>query len=586
MSEKVTAYKVFIASPGGLETEREAFRATLANHSEADAFHRGCIFWPIGWEKTLGGEGRPQERINDEVRECDYFVLVLWDRWGSPTDKPDKAKYSSGSEEEFRVAMACLENPERPMRQTLVLFKSVDERQVSDPGEQLQKVLDFKRELEEENSLLFRNFDDINSFNEILRRHLAKWVRDHEGGDGQKISRAPVKPPQPLVGVEGGEPPAPAATEAVALTDKANELEKQGRMTEAETELARAAADDDLGAMFAYGRFLWRTGRARESSRIYYKILESPNAKNDGEVQAAAYNNLGLNHLESAEYPRALEMYARALEILRMTRGNPGQTTLVNVGTVLLMQARYEEAERVYKQAAAFGPPPPEMTPSDLIAQAGLAALYKRLGRFSEAEMACEEAIAGLEARGTWPDQLAFAHKIRGDIYFDQGQFSDALGLYRRARQTFSRALGETNPRLAPILNGIGRALYRLGEPKEASTVFNEARLLEEDQLPLEHPDVAETLHGLAWLVVAESFDRAEAFLIRSLDINIKLFTRTHPNVGKALVALGQLYSRGGEISEARELYQEGIQLLKQFAPAHPETEAASEELAKISPSD
>jgi hypothetical protein len=49
-----------------------------------DALSRGVCFISIGWEETLGAIGRPQELINEDLRECDYFVLVLYDRLGSP----------------------------------------------------------------------------------------------------------------------------------------------------------------------------------------------------------------------------------------------------------------------------------------------------------------------------------------------------------------------------------------------------------------------------------------------------------------------------------------------------------------------
>ena len=45
------------------------------------------------------------------------------------------------------------------MRDIVVLFKGVEERQLADPGDQLQKVLAFKRQLETEQAILFSNFD-------------------------------------------------------------------------------------------------------------------------------------------------------------------------------------------------------------------------------------------------------------------------------------------------------------------------------------------------------------------------------------------------------------------------------------------
>ena len=41
MASQLTNYKVFIASPGGLESERKSFRELLSSHSETDAIERG-----------------------------------------------------------------------------------------------------------------------------------------------------------------------------------------------------------------------------------------------------------------------------------------------------------------------------------------------------------------------------------------------------------------------------------------------------------------------------------------------------------------------------------------------------------------
>ena len=71
MSKDVEQYRVFIASPGGLDKEREGFRDTLREYNEMDAVQRGVLFSPVGWEETLGGFGRAQSIIDDEVRSCD-----------------------------------------------------------------------------------------------------------------------------------------------------------------------------------------------------------------------------------------------------------------------------------------------------------------------------------------------------------------------------------------------------------------------------------------------------------------------------------------------------------------------------------
>ena len=85
MPRQITQYRVFIASPGGLREERERFRKALDKFSRNLGSDRNVWFEPVGWEETIGGAGRPQAIINEDLKQCDYAVFVLHDRWGSPS---------------------------------------------------------------------------------------------------------------------------------------------------------------------------------------------------------------------------------------------------------------------------------------------------------------------------------------------------------------------------------------------------------------------------------------------------------------------------------------------------------------------
>src|SRR4051794_36182452 len=98
MPETLKAFRVFIATPGGLDAERRLFRKTLQEFNEDDAQERGATFIPVGWETTIGGVGRPQDLINEDVERSDFCVVVLWDRWGSPPSREGEGGYSAGTE--------------------------------------------------------------------------------------------------------------------------------------------------------------------------------------------------------------------------------------------------------------------------------------------------------------------------------------------------------------------------------------------------------------------------------------------------------------------------------------------------------
>ncbi len=191
MPQSITAYRVFIASPSGLAAERQAFRDAVQAYNEMDALSRGVLFIPVGWEATLPGMGRPQSLINEELRDCDYFVLMLWDRWGS---SPGDERYTSATSEEYDVARGCWRDTGCCLREIAAFFKAVEARQMSDPGEQLRHVLDFRRELERTKELLFGIFDDVPSLQRHIQRLLAQWVRDHECGKAGQGKKRKVPP--------------------------------------------------------------------------------------------------------------------------------------------------------------------------------------------------------------------------------------------------------------------------------------------------------------------------------------------------------------------------------------------------------
>jgi|WetSurMetagenome_2_1015567.scaffolds.fasta_scaffold47493_1 tetratricopeptide (TPR) repeat protein len=187
MSKKVHLFKIFIASPRNLDNERILFNEAIEEYNKNEAFERGVLFKAIAWEETLGAQGRPQDIINEELRQCDFFILILHDWWGSsPKDK--KSKYSSGSEEEFHVAYECLKDNKYPMKQMVLFFKDVDPSQLNDPGPQLSQVLAFKRERQELGDFMYRTFTSPESFKKNFIPYLGKWLRIIERKNLKKIN--------------------------------------------------------------------------------------------------------------------------------------------------------------------------------------------------------------------------------------------------------------------------------------------------------------------------------------------------------------------------------------------------------------
>jgi len=174
MPKTISQYSVFIGSPGGLAKERARFRASLDRFSLHHARDKGVLFHPVGWEDTIGGAGRPQALINDDLQLCDYAVFVLHDRWGSPTGDG----HTSGTEEEWALAEELYRA--NKIRNIALFFKQVDTGRIADPGDQLKRVLAFQQRIEQEKRYLFKQYRTLDEFVDALDGHLAQWLRDHE----------------------------------------------------------------------------------------------------------------------------------------------------------------------------------------------------------------------------------------------------------------------------------------------------------------------------------------------------------------------------------------------------------------------
>ena len=196
MPKSLTQYRIFIGSPGGLEKERKGFRDELHRFSGLHAEPRGVTLHPVGWEDVPGGAGRPQAIINEELKQCDYAVFVLHDRWGTETG----SGYSAGTEEEWELTEALYK--EAKIRNIALFFKKVAPSQLRDPGDQLKKVLSFKSKIEKEKKYLFTAYARTAGFCEALEGYLAKWLRDHEGAPSSglaSMSLAAVAPAVPSI---------------------------------------------------------------------------------------------------------------------------------------------------------------------------------------------------------------------------------------------------------------------------------------------------------------------------------------------------------------------------------------------------
>ena len=164
--------RTFLASPGDLQDERKAIRDVVDEFNESWADNLGYQIELLGWEDTVPGFGRPQELINQDVDRCDLFIGLIWKRWGTPPDKD--GKFSSGFQEEFELSIDRRENSGSP--EIALFFKEIPDQFTEDPGEDLKRVLEFRKTIIAEKKILFQEFSKIQDIEKLVRKLMAAHV--------------------------------------------------------------------------------------------------------------------------------------------------------------------------------------------------------------------------------------------------------------------------------------------------------------------------------------------------------------------------------------------------------------------------
>lgn len=208
------------------------------------------------------------------------------------------------------------------------------------------------------------------------------------------------------------------------------------------------------------------------------------------------------------------------------------------------------------------------------------------LDRLDEAEAILEEALQMCERMYASQEHAALGRAVANRAWVArlQGDLDDALAGYRRSLGILRRTLGESHPRVAVALQGIGETLMDRGELEAAERVLVRADSLRQAVLPLDHADVARTRLALGRLLIRRG--QTERGLVTLREHRKWCYTERPPGHflrGKADAALGAALLEAGRREEAREhLRMAETTLLPVFGPDHRTLREIRSELARL----
>lgn len=159
--------RIFLGCPGDLVSERSKLPGIVEIVNQTRAHSLGFHLESVGWERVIPSFGRPQELINRELSTADLVLILLWNRIGSPSSA---SSTKTGTTEEFELARALFARSGRPL--VWVYFR----RPTEDSGAQSEAVALFRRSIEQERELFFREYESLDEFEQMIRLHLVAYL--------------------------------------------------------------------------------------------------------------------------------------------------------------------------------------------------------------------------------------------------------------------------------------------------------------------------------------------------------------------------------------------------------------------------
>lgn len=173
-----------------------------------------------------------------------------------------------------------------------------------------------------------------------------------------------------------------------------------------------------------------------------------------------------------------------------------------------------------------------------------------------------------------------------GCVLADQGRVEAALDHFERALAIRERALGPRHPKVAVVLDFIGRVQLHLGKPKEdALAPMQRALAIREEVLGPHHPETASSLSGMGGVLLSRGHTaEALTYLQRAMAINEVALVPHHPNVTQTIYSLGDVLWMQGQRGEALTYYAQSLARIEEaVGPHHPDVAYPLVAMARVS---
>ena len=309
----------------------------------------------------------------------------------------------------------------------------------------------------------------------------------------------------------------------------------------------------NLGAVYA------AQGDYPQAIDLYQRSLEMKRERGDRPGESATLINLGAAYLRIGQYKRAIDLGQQALVIVRELGDREGEVSaLNNLGVIDRDRGFYAKATDWFQQSRALatelGSPAGE-----LVALVNLGAVAFSVGDYVQAIAYQQQALTLAQQLGDKAGEISALSNL-GTSYEALGQAEKALAFYQPSL-AIAQAIGDRIGQ-GKLLTNLGNAHYLL-DRYEAARDFHQQSLGLKQAIG-DRPGEGSSLGSLG--VISEKLgqsDRAIAQYRESLAIAREIGDRRGES--KTLNNLGYLYHSLGQLDRAIPLLEDGVAIAQEI---------------------
>lgn len=521
--------KVFIASPRDVFEERNLFPNTLAKLNKLKARSMGYELDPSGWEDALPNGGRPQEIINEDVKDCDVFVMLLWRKWGTPS-----GKFSSGTEEEFTIAFDRFTKSGSP--HLLLYFRSVPQAQMADPGPELSRVNTFRTRFDLDKTVFYKVYDEPPQWEEFLLEHLAKVLDQKVTG----VTNSAVQ----------NTDFASAETNKmkIQLRDLQNEIEKsnaQLKTTQSNLRVAAIGFAVEASKLLAAGKLAFAEEKFAKSVELY----EEPEVLNE----------YGSFLFQIGALDRAKERFSKVINLPSSPENDPHRAKAYKMlGNIQLTWGKFAEAETTIKQAIAIAQQlGDEKAHADFLGSLGH--VYFDRDNIAMAEKAYLKSL-NIAKQQKDKNVMLKAYISLGNTYVERAQLKKAQASFEKVLEIAVELKHKEGMENAYL--GLGNVFLKQNRYDEAEAMYKKALKMAR---VLKHKAGLERAHGSLGNVYLESGDLAKAKKMYEETLQFAIDLGDRGGVAHTYNYLGNVYEKLGDLARAKTMWTLSLEIYQEL---------------------